>query len=684
MAFENHLAGQRSPYLRQHLYNPVDWYPWGEEAFAKAAAEDKPVFLSIGYSTCHWCHVMERESFEDQGIARIMNESFVAVKVDREERPDIDKVYMAACQMISGTGGWPLTIVMTPDKKPFFAATYVPRESGHGKKGLAEILQLIRAIWRDQRGEVDASAESITAALAGGTETKGAGVAEHETPSRAYRIFTRIYDSVHGGFGEAPKFPSPHNILFLLRYWNSTGEESARDMALKTLEKMRLGGICDHAGFGFHRYSTDERWLLPHFEKMLYDQAMLALAYLEGFQAGGGDLFASVAREIFEYVARDMTAPEGGFYSAEDADSEGREGAFYLWTMDELREVLGPDDAEYAAKIFSLSEEGNFVEQASGRRTGENILHLQAMPGDTDRIESVRMRLLSARERRRRPLRDNKILTDWNGLMIASLAVGSRVLDDRRYLEAAERAAEFVIKKILIGGDRLLHRYLDGDASITGTLDDYAFFVWGLIELYEAGYNTRYLDLAMRLSGSMLQYFGNDNGGLVFSPRDGEPLIAQTVEFYDGAYPSGNSVAFYNLARLGRLTGDPKWEQAAKKILDGALSGIEKYPHGHGMFLAGILFSWGGSCEVVVAGDLNDSVLQKMTQEIRRLYLPQCVVLVKPSGEQEPPLDELAPFVAGMTREDGRSAAYVCRGHRCYQPVHSVADMLNLLSAKST
>ena len=684
MAHENHLAGQRSPYLLQHLHNPVDWYPWGDEAFAKAGAENKPVFLSIGYSTCHWCHVMERESFEDEGIARIMNESFVAVKVDREERPDIDKVYMTACQIISGSGGWPLTIVMTPDKKPFFAATYIPRESGYGMIGLAELLERIRAIWIDRRGEIDASAESITAALAGGPEAAAAEVAEHDILSRAYGLFSRTYDSDYGGFGGAPKFPSPHVILFLLRYWKNTGEESARAMALETLLRMRLGGIYDHAGLGFHRYSTDIRWLVPHFEKMLYDQAMLALAYLEAFQARGGALYASAAREIFEYVARDMTAPEGGFYSAEDADSEGREGKFYLWTMDEIRDALGPDDAEYAVKIFSLSGEGNFIEQTTGRTTGENILHLQSMPADTDRLGLVRGKLAAARERRPRPLRDDKILTDWNGLMIASLAAGSRVLDDGRYLAAAERAAESIMKKMLVAGDRLLHRYLDGDASVPGNLDDYAFFIWGLIELYEAGYNTRYLDLAIRLSGSMLHYFANDNGGLVFSPLDGERLIVRTVEYYDGAYPSGNSVAFYDLVRLGRLTGDPTWEQAAKKILDGALGGIAKYPQGHGMFCAGLLFAMGGSCEVVVAGDRNDAVLQEMMRELRSLYLPQCVVLLKPSEKQNPALDRLAPFVSGMTPQSGRSAAYVCRGHQCFQPVYSVSDMLDLIPAKST
>jgi len=684
MATENHLAGQRSPYLLQHLYNPVDWYPWGEEAFAKAGAEKKPVFLSIGYSTCHWCHVMERESFEDTEIARIMNESFVAVKVDREERPDIDKVYMAACQMITGTGGWPLTIVMTPDKKPFFAATYVPRESANGIMGLIDLLERIRAIWKDRRNDINASAETIAAALAEKSDPVSVGPSDRKILSRAFGIFSGIYDPVNGGFGGSPKFPSPHNLIFLLRYWKDSGEESARNMALDTLDHMRRGGICDQAGFGFHRYSTDERWLVPHFEKMLYDQAMLALAYLEAFQACGVTLYASTAREIFEYIARDMTSLEGGFYSAEDADSEGREGKYYLWTMDEIRDVLKPEDAEYAGKIFSLGEGGNFIEQSSGRTTGENILYLQSMPADIERLGSVRKKLLAARDCRQRPLRDNKVLTDWNGLMIAALAAGGRVLDDSRYLASAERAAEFIIKKMLVTGDRLFHRYLDGETSVLGNLDDYAFFIWGLIELYEAGFDTRYLDLAIRLSGSMIRYFANDNGGLVFSPLDGEGLIAQTVEYYDGAYPSGNSVAFYNLVRMGRLTGDPKWEIAAKKILNGAQGGSVKYPHGHGMFLAGLQFALGESCEVVLAGDRDDAVFQNMIRELRSLYLPQCVVLVKPSREQDPAIDRLVPFAAGMTAQPGHRSAYVCREHRCFQPVHSVRDMIDLLDAKST
>jgi uncharacterized protein len=684
MATENHLAGQRSPYLLQHLHNPVDWYPWSEEAFAKAGAENKPVFLSIGYSTCHWCHVMERESFEDAGIARIMNESFVAVKVDREERPDIDKVYMAACQMIAGTGGWPLTIVMTPDKKPFFAATYIPRESGYEVMGLTDLLERIRAIWTERRDEIDTSAETITAALTVRPEAGGAGAIDREILSRAYGVFSRIYDPVNGGFGSAPKFPSPHNIIFLLRYWKYTGEKAAHDMALDTLARMRRGGIYDQAGYGFHRYSTDERWLVPHFEKMLYDQAMLGLSYLEAYQAGGGPLYASTAKEIFEYVARDLTAPEGGFYSAEDADSEGREGKFYLWTVDEIKDVLGPDDAEYAGEIYNLSAEGNFTDQAVGRKTGENILYFQVMPSDTDRFESIRKKLFAARERRTRPLRDDKVLTDWNGLMIAALAAGARVLDNDRYLAAAERAAEFIRIKMLGKGDRIMHRYRDGDASVPGNLDDYAFFIWGLIELYEAGYNTQYLDLAVRLSGSMLEYFSNDDGGLLFSPLDGERLVALTVEYYDGAYPSGNSVAFYNLVRLGRLTGDPKWGTSAKRILDGAIDGIGKYPHGHGMFLAGLQFDMGESCEVVLSGDRDDTVLQDMIRELHRRYLPQCVVLLKASHGQNPAIDRLAPFVALMNSPAGQAAAYVCRDHRCFQPVYTVADMLDLLDIKST
>jgi uncharacterized protein len=679
MKKENHLSGESSPYLLQHLYNPVDWYPWGDEAFARAREEDRPVFLSIGYSTCHWCHVMERESFENDEVATILNGSFIAVKVDREERPDIDKVYMAACQMMTGTGGWPLTILMTPDKKPFFAGTYIPRESGGGT-GLIDLLLRVKSLWKDRRAAVLESAESAAAALGGTARDAGAGGAVDDITGRAFQAFSRNYDLVEGGFGGAPKFPSPHNLLFMLRYWRESGVEAARTMALETLEKMSRGGIYDHLGYGFHRYSTDARWLVPHFEKMLYDQAMMALALAEAYLAGGGS-FASTLREIFQYVLRDMTSPEGGFYSAEDADSEGKEGAFYLWTMKEIRDILGGEDAEFAAGIFNLTDEGNYFDTAVGRKTGENIPHRAGETGDPARLESVRARLLAARVLRPRPLRDDKVLTDWNGLMIAALAAGARALGEKAYLDAAARAAAFMEKEMLREGDLLLHRYRGGDAGIPGNLDDYAFFTWGLVELYEAGFDTRHLDLALRLSGAMLKYFSAGRGGLRFSPDHGERLIARTVEYYDGAYPSGNSVAFYALSRLARITGDPAWEDAAREILAGALPGLRDQPHGHGMLLAGLMTAQKESCEIVLTGDGEH--VGEMLGALRRHYLPGCVILVKDPAVEGPSLESLAPFTAAMSAPASGAAAYMCRNRACNRPVRTTGELFDLLGIKS-
>ncbi|HPC41418.1 MAG TPA: thioredoxin domain-containing protein [Spirochaetota bacterium] len=680
----NHLKGQQSPYLLQHLHNPVDWHPWGEEAFALARSLDRPIFLSIGYSTCHWCHVMERESFENGAVAAALNGSFVSIKVDREERPDIDRVYMTACHLMTGTGGWPLTIIMTPAGKPFFAATYLPRKSARGRAGLLEILGRVKDVWRDRRAEVDASAESVTAALGGRPAPAASGAAGEEELRRASDLFAAMFDAVNGGFGEAPKFPSPHNLLFLLRRWKMGGDDRAGAMVIETLRRMRMGGIYDHVGFGFHRYSTDGRWLVPHFEKMLYDQAMLAMAYAEAYQACGDPLFAETARQIFEYVSRDMTSPEGCFYSAEDADSEGREGAFYLWRAGQIMDLLGAGDGRRAMEAYSISDRGNFRDEATGRMTGENILHLGAVPGDTARMESIREKLFAARERRPRPFRDDKVLADWNGLMIAALALGARALGDDRYLRMARDAASFIGSRMMTGGDRLLHRFRNGGASVPGNLDDYAFVAWGLIELYQAGFDPEHLDLAIRLSASMLKHFADGGGRLAFAPRDGEKLVAETVETHDGAYPSGHSAAYYNLVRISRLTGDPAWEASAERILAGAGEGLRRHPLGYGMLLAGLQYALGESCEVVLAGDADDGAFKEMAGDLHREYRPGCVIMARPDGEPGERIGRLAPFTAAMRAGGGRAAAYVCRGKRCFPPVHTAADMRALLEIKST
>ncbi|MEJ2190652.1 MAG: thioredoxin domain-containing protein, partial [Acidobacteriota bacterium] len=470
-ARKNHLAGEKSPYLLQHAGNPVDWYPWGEEAFARAEKEGRPIFLSIGYATCHWCHVMERESFADETVARLMNETFINIKVDREERPDIDQVYMTVCQMMTGSGGWPLTIIMTPDRQPFFAATYIPRESRFGRTGMLELVPRVLELWTTDRDRAYASAQQILDHLRQQDGPQAPGTLDAAAVGAAFEQLAARYDPVHGGFGAAPKFPSPHNLLFLTRYWRTTGNPRALEMVEHTLERMRLGGIYDQVGFGFHRYSTDAEWLVPHFEKMLYDQAMLLAAYTEGWQATANPLFERTVREIVTYVLRDMTSPEGPFFSAEDADSEGEEGRFYLWTTEEARQVLGVQDAALAADLWNMSAEGNFTDEIVGGRTGRNILHrgtsvrgssdTSSLPGDlfAGRAENIREQLFAVRERRVHPLKDDKVLTDWNGLMAAALARAGNVFGEPEWIRAAERAVAFLTDNMMTASGRLLHRY---------------------------------------------------------------------------------------------------------------------------------------------------------------------------------------------------------------------------------
>ena len=556
-AVTNRLANEKSPYLLQHADNPVDWYPWGSEAFEKAKKEDKPIFLSIGYSTCHWCHVMEHESFEDEEVARLMNDVFISIKVDREERPDIDQIYMTVCQMMTGSGGWPLSIVMTPDKKPFFAGTYFPKDARFGRIGMMELVPRISGLWKNERAKLLETAEKVIGGLQKQIEKPTGRDLDEKTLQLAFEQLRDRYDPRLGGFGEAPKFPTAHNFSFLLRYGKRNTSQQAIDMVKNTLRAMRRGGIYDHVGFGFHRYSTDPFWLLPHFEKMLYDQALLAIAYLEVYQLTHEEEFAQTAREIFEYVLRDMTSPEGGFYSAEDADSEGEEGKFYVWSVAEIGKILPKKDAELVQKVYGFEGEGNFVEQATGKRTGANIIHLKkpleevakdfGMAGREfeGQLEEIRKKLFAVREKRVHPHKDDKILTDWNGLMIAALAKGAAVLGEPKYAHAAERAANFALNKLrrrdLRGDLRLLHRYRDGETGIDAHLDDYVFFVLGLLELYEATFEIRYLEEAIRLNDLMIIHFWDEkNGGVFFSADGGEELVWCPKQIYHGAGPLGD------------------------------------------------------------------------------------------------------------------------------------------------
>jgi len=601
----NRLYHEKSPYLLQHAENPVDWYPWGDEAFARAAREDKPVFFSSGYSTCHWCHVMAHESFEDPDVAALMNDGFVCIKVDREERPDIDKFYMTAGQMMTGGGGWPLTIFMTPDKSPFFAATYIPKDSRFGRTGMRELIPQVRQAWKDRRGEISRSAAQVLELLKREEQRMPPGrKLKAALADEAYEDLMSRYDDTWGGFGPPPKFPMPHQLVFLLRYGKARGKGKAMQMAADTLRMMRAGGIYDHIGYGFHRYSTDRQWLLPHFEKMLYDQALLCLAYTEAFQATGEAAFGRTAREIITYILRDMTTPEGGFYCAEDADSEGKEGKFYLWTEEEIENIIGKNEAELFVEAYGLEEEGNFVEEATGRRTGENILHrleatarLTSAWGITenaleDKLAKARERLFAVRERRIRPHRDDKILTDWNGLMIAALAKGAAVFAEPAYFEAARRAYLFIEEHLRDAVGRLRHRWREGEASAEAFADDYAFLVWGLLECHDYSGDASFLAAARSLQEILDCHFWDERqGGYFMSADDQRDIPIRPKESFDGAIPSGNSVAFYNLIRLHRLSGEEAYATRAEKLGQAFSTIISRSASSHTMFMIALTLS---------------------------------------------------------------------------------------------
>ena len=708
----NRLKNEKSPYLLQHADNPVDWYPWGDEAFEEARTKDKPVFLSIGYSTCHWCHVMEHESFEDERVAELMNDAFVCVKVDREERPDIDHVYMTVCQLMTGSGGWPTTIIMTPDKVPFFAATYIPKENRFGRVGMLELIPRIKEIWQSRRDEVLKTAGSVSGALAGLPAGSAGDELGRDVIGRAADHLMARYDPDFGGFGGAPKFPTPHNLTLLLRRWKRTGDQALLAAVESTLLKMRLGGIYDHLGFGFHRYSTDREWLVPHFEKMLYDQALLIIAYTEAYQATGKEIYARTAQEIATYVLRDMRSPEGGFYSAEDADSEGEEGKFYVWTEEEVRRVLPGREGDLMVRALGVRPDGNFTDEATGVKSAANILHMElpaaelaaelsdellgGLPGEPGMkpeefpaaFEQARGKLFRHREKRIHPYKDDKILTDWNGLMIAALARAGSVLDRPEYVEAARSASEFILMQMRLSGGRLLHRYRDGEAGIKANLDDYAFMAWGLIELYQADFDAAHLEAALELTGIMLEHFGDPSGGgLFFTPDDGEELLVRRKEAYDGAVPSGNSVAMLNLLRLARLTGRPDLEEHASAISRAFSVSVSGSPAGHTQFLSAVDFAAGPAFEVVIAGRADADDTRAMLESLRERYSPDCVFLLRPEGTgpqgEKGAITDVAEFTRPLTSLDGRATAYVCRNFACELPATDVGRMLELLGAGS-
>ncbi|HER00199.1 MAG TPA: thioredoxin domain-containing protein [candidate division Zixibacteria bacterium] len=688
----NRLKKSRSPYLLQHAQNPVDWYPWDEEAFAQAKKENKPIFLSIGYSTCHWCHVMAHESFEDSEVARMMNESFVSIKVDREERPDIDNIYMTVCQIMTGSGGWPLTIIMTPDKKPFFAGTYIPKHNSYGRIGMIELIQRIDDVWKNRRDDVEQSADQITAGVSAAGPWEPGPELGLEILKVAYSQLESSFDDTNGGFGSAPKFPSPHNLIFLLKQWKRFHGDKALDMVEKTLQEMRKGGIYDHVGFGFHRYSTDSRWFLPHFEKMLYDQALMAYAFIEAFQATGKTEYKDTAEEIFKYVKRDMTDPAGGFYSAEDADSEGEEGKFYLWTKNELSKVLEDRDAELALRVFNASATGNYAEEATGRKTGDNILHISKsfeqhaeemkIPLDEfeKRMKNIRDKLFDHRELREHPHKDDKILTDWNGLMIAAFAKGSQVFDNPNLAEVAVRAADFILGTMKNDDGSLLHLYRKEKSNQTGFIDDYAFMIWGLLELYEATFEIRFLDEAIKLQEYLIEHFWDfHDGGFYFTSDESEQLIHRSKEIYDGAIPSGNSVSALNLIRLARITAKTEWEEISRQLTRAFANQVERYPAGNTMLLTVVDYMVGPSFEIVISGNLEKSDTHEMIMALRQKYIPNRVIIFRRGMDDSPEIVKYAKYTREQKSIGEKATAYVCQNFTCSLPTTDVKAMLETL-----
>ncbi len=677
----NRLADEQSPYLLQHAENPVNWYPWDEDAFETARELNRPIFLSIGYSTCHWCHVMEHESFEDEEVARLLNDNFIAIKVDREEMPEIDHLYMSVCQAMTGSGGWPLTIVMTPDKQPFFAGTYFPKNGRYGRTGMLQLLPALADAWKNRPEDVSKTVGQIKNYLENSIPNTLGAELDESIHERTFNTLRDRFDEQEGGFGQAPKFPSPHNLIYLLRYYHFSKDSSALAMVEKTLKAIRRGGIFDQLGFGFHRYSTDRNWLLPHFEKMLYDQALLALAYLEAYQLTENDEYGRSAEEIFTYVQRDMTAPEGGFYSAEDADSEGQEGKFYIWKKSEIIEILGDQDGEKFCNVFQVKDEGNFHPEAGNSAEAGNILHLSSEKSSVNDefIESSRKKLFAVREKRIHPFKDDKILTDWNGLMLAALARGAIVLDNTEYGKAAEKAIAFISKKMTGKNGRLYKRYRNGLAGLDAHLDDYAFLIWGLLEFYEYSFNPEYLSQALKLARIMkTEFLDGTSGGFFLGSSQAEKLPVRSKIGYDGAIPSGNSVAAMVLQKLGRITGETEWLLLADNTIRVFANAIDRYPAGFAHLLTAHLFEADNPKEIVIVLDKNSQHLPEIVNEIRAIYTPAKVLLLK-QPDSGKTLAQIAPWTTTQSAMDNRPTVYVCRNYSCNQPVTDLASVMELI-----
>jgi uncharacterized protein len=701
----NRLSREKSPYLLQHASNPVDWYPWGEEAFEKARKEDKPIFLSIGYSTCYWCHVMEREVFENQSIADLMNLMVVSIKVDREERPDIDQIYMTALQAMTGSGGWPMSIFMTPDCKPFFAATYIPPDTRYGKTGFSELLHSIYRTWTNRRSTVLESGKKIYDFLIESATPPASNIpVTVQVLTDCFNHFERSFDNTYGGFSDAPKFPRPSIFNFLFRYYHRTGNCTARDMALTTLQNMAEGGMYDQLGGGFHRYSTDERWHVPHFEKMLYDQAQLILSYLEAFQISQDPFFSQIAREVIAYVERSMMSPGGGFYSAEDAESallalypaKKKEGAFYIWKKSEIDRALNEKAAKSIEFIYGIKEQGNVLSDPRREFLGENVLHIAHSVEETahsllENIEDVqvyldiaRKELFEKRDQRPKPNLDDKILLSWNGLMISAFARASQVLKNKSYLDAALKAARFLLTVLTESGTgRMLRRYRDGEAKFEAHLADYAFFIQGLLDLYEASFEIEWLQTAIKLTEEQNGLFYDHNNGGFYDISGNDPtVLVRTKEVYDNAEPSGNAIAILNLLRLSQILGNEQYHEMALKSIMCFSHYIERTPQILPQFLVAVDFSFSKPIQIVLAGNKENPVLCDMLNEIHSRFLPNKIVLLADGGEGQEFLSEQVPFFKTLGMTDGQPKIYICEDFACELPISDPQSMIRILDQK--
>jgi uncharacterized protein YyaL (SSP411 family) len=678
--FTNRLARETSPYLRQHARNPVDWFPWGPEALERARALDRPIFLSVGYSACHWCHVMEHESFENEEIARILNDNFVSIKVDREERPDLDQIYMAAVQMLTGQGGWPMSVFLTPDLRPFTGGTYFPPEDRYGRPGFRRVLLMLADAWKTRRGDIDQAAAEITQHLQGlGQLPDQGGELSDRLLRQVVGRYARSFDRTHGGFGTAPKFPHPMDLRVLLRAWKRFGDEGALGMVCLTLDRMALGGIYDHLGGGFARYSTDERWLVPHFEKMLYDNALLTSCYLETFQATGDPFYREVIEETLGWALREMTSPEGPFYSTLDADSEGVEGKFYVWTTREIEDVLGPEEARLVCDVYGAAPEGNWndphhpgsaVNVLHRTKTWAQLARLLKLPKEElrRRIDLARQRLFEARSKRVPPGKDDKVLTSWNGLMIAAFAQAASVLDRPDLARAAARAADFVLTRMRTPDGRLLRTWSAmGEARLNGYLEDYSYLLDALVTLYEATFEPRWLEEGLKLAGVMVEQFWDESGGgFYYTGRDHEALIARSKDPHDNATPSGNAMAVTALLRLVKLSGRADLWQKAERTLKLYAELMAEHPAAAGQMLIALDFYLGPVRELALVGEPGSEDLKRVLRAIHGKFRPNKVVAFAAAGAAPP---AVLPLLAGKEAVGGKVTLYVCEDFACRAPL---------------